>query len=303
MSFAKLASVAVVSALVGAMAGGAYVAGRAPPAAPAAAAAADGAAPAGPGAAALPVAGAGRASPHAPAADFQSQRERASRDPAFLQSLLQRYRAAGDPAVRGELLALLTAVGGEDVLRFALSLSASTRPEDERDALALLGAYSLERGEVRQALLDKLQRGGDPQRTAALVAMLVPATLPSEDAAPVIAQLEALAAHADPEVRAQAVLQLAQWDDGARTEDALHRAILDPSPQVRAKAIAGVQGAGLRSDRIKDALLAIAADPRSSAADRGAAAFALQSFRLNRAEYGIWRRAQAQADADSGEGG
>ena len=48
---------------------------------------------------------------------------------------------------------------------------------------------------------------------------------------------------------------------------------------------------------------AIAADPGSSAADRGAATFALQQFRLNRAEYGIWRRAQAQADADSGEGG
>ncbi|MGJ7902536.1 HEAT repeat domain-containing protein [Lysobacter sp. 1R34A] len=233
---------------------------------------------------------------------FESLRQRASRDPAFLQSLLQRYRNERDLAARGELLALLNAVSGEEVLRFALSLAASTRPEDERDGLELLRGYSMDRPEVRQTLLAKLERGGDPQRMGELVAMLTPATMPSEDAAPVVAELAALARHPDPNLRAQAVLQLAQWDDGEQVEDLLHRAILDSSAEVRAKAIAGVQGSGIRSDRLKEALLAIAADPASSAADRGAATFALQQFRLNRAEYGIWRRAQAQADEDGGEG-
>jgi hypothetical protein len=233
---------------------------------------------------------------------FESLRQRAGRDPAFLQSLLQRYRNERDLAARGELLALLNAVSGEEVLRFALSLAASTRPEDERDGLELLRGYSMDRPEVRQTLLAKLERGGDPQRMGELVAMLTPSTMPSEDAAPVVAELAALARHPDPNLRAQAVLQLAQWDDGEQVEDLLHRAILDSSAEVRAKAIAGVQGSGIRSDRLKEALLAIAADPASSAADRGAATFALQEFRLNRAEYGIWRRAQAQADEDGGEG-
>ncbi|MBW8810502.1 MAG: HEAT repeat domain-containing protein [Lysobacter sp.] len=254
------------------------------------------------------------AQPHSPYPDylslggdapvsFESLRQRASRDPAFLQSLLQRFRNETDPAARGELLSLLNAVSGEEVLRFALSLSASTRAQDERDGLALLSAYSMDRAEVRQTVLAKLEQGGDPQRRADLVAMLTPTTLPSEDAAPVVAQLAALARDPDPALRAQAVLQLAQWDDSEQTEDLLHRAILDPSAPVRASAIAGVQGSRLRSDRLKEALLDIATDPASSAADRGAATFALQDFRLNRAEYGIWRRAQAQADADSGEGG
>lgn len=233
---------------------------------------------------------------------FESLRQRASRDPAFLQSLLQRYRNERDLAARGELLSLLNAVSGEEVLRFALSLSASTRPEDERDGLELLRAYSMDRPEVRQTLLAKLERGGDPQRIGELVAMLTPATMPSEDAAPVVAELAALARHHDPNLRAQAVLQLAQWDDGEQVEDLLHRAILDNSAEVRAKAIAGVLGSGIRSERLKEALLAIAADPESSAADRGAATFALQEFRLNRAEYGIWRRAQTQSDEDGGEG-
>lgn len=308
MNFKHALSIAVVSAVAGAFAGGAYVAHRTP-----AVSATNSAKPA----AAETDANAHRASgaqPHSPYPDylslggdtpvsFESLRQRASRDPAFLQSLLQRFRNETDPAARGELLSLLNAVSGEEVLRFALSLSASTRAQDERDGLALLSAYSMDRAEVRQTVLAKLGQGGDPQRRADLVAMLTPTTLPSEDAAPVVAQLAALARDPDPALRAQAVLQLAQWDDGEQTEDLLHRAILDPSAPVRASAIAGVQGSHLRSDRIKEALLDIAVDPASSAADRGAATFALQDFRLNRAEYGLWRRAQAQADADSGEGG
>ncbi|MGO1070283.1 HEAT repeat domain-containing protein [Lysobacter sp. CA199] len=234
---------------------------------------------------------------------FESLRQRASRDPAFLRTLLQRYRDETDAVARGELLSLLNAVSGEEVLRFALSLTASTRAQDERDGLELLRAYSMDRAEVREAVLAKLQSGGDPQRTAELVGMLTPTTMPAEDAAPVLAELGQLTRHPDPAVRSEAVLQLAQWDDGAQAEELLHRALLDASPQVRGKAIAGVQSSHARSDRLKEALLDIADDPASSAADRGAAAFALQDFRLNRAEYAIWRRAQTRADADSGEGG
>lgn len=297
--------IAAVSAAAGAFAGGAYVAQRerAPVATPAAAAADAQAQARRRDPADAPSPYPDYLSLGGQRVSFESLRERAGRDPAFLQNLLQRYRNETDPAARGELLSLLNAVSGEDVLRFALSLSASTRAQDERDGLELLSAYSMDRAEVRQTVLAKLAQGGDPQRRAELVAMLTPATLPSEDAAPVVAELASLARDPDPALRAQAVLQLAQWDDGERTEDLLHRAILDPSAQVRAKAIAGVQGSRLRSERLKDALLDIAADPASSAADRGAASFALQDFRLNRAEYAIWRRAQAQADAESGEGG
>ncbi|WP_363799114.1 HEAT repeat domain-containing protein [Lysobacter firmicutimachus] len=304
MKPAAVLLIALASAALGAALGGAYVARREVGAAPAA--------PENPAAAApratAPAHDASASPPDyvsigSERVSFESLRRRAASDPAFLRGLMQRYRNQTDPVARGELLALLNAVSGDEVLRLALSLTASTRAEDERDGLALLAAYPMDRAEVRETVLAKLGQGGDPQRMGELVAMLTPATMPSEDAAPVIAELAALARHSDPSLRAQAVLQLAQWDDGEQTEDLLHRAILDPSPDVRAKAIAGVQGSRIRSDRLKEALLAIAADPGSSAADRGAATFALQQFRLNRAEYGIWRRAQAQADADSGEGG
>lgn len=297
---------ALIGALIGALAGGAYMARRdraeTAQAQPAVAAARTSGARADHDAAPSPYPqylSLGGAAP----VSFEALRKRAQRDPAFLQDLLGRYRGETDPAARGELLALLHAVAGEDVLRYALSLAASTRAEDERAGLDLLGAYSLERAEVRDALLAKLRGGGEPARTAELLRMLTPASVPEEDAAPLVGELAALARAADPEVRAAAVAQLAQWAEPAQAEDVLHRALLDPSAAVRSQAIVAVSGSHARSDRLKDALLAIAADPASSAGDRGAAALALQDFRLSRGEYAIWKRAQARADAESGEGG
>lgn len=304
--------IALACAAIGAVAGGAYV--RHHDRAESAAARAD--AQARPGAAATrdPAGDDGNGEAGSPyprylslgngaPASFEALRKRAAADPAFLQALLQRFRNDAQPDARGELLALLHAVGGEDVLRYALSLAASTRAQDERAGLDLLGGYSLERAEVRDALLAKLRAGGDPQREVELIRLLTPAAVASEDAAPVTAQLAALARDPDPQVRAEAVFQLAQWADPVQAEDVLHRALLDPAAAVRSKALAAVAGSHARSDRLKDALLAIAADPASDPGDRGAAALALQDFRLDRAEYAIWKRAQARADAESGEGG
>lgn len=306
MNLRQAVPIAVVSALLGALAGGAYVARRdradaAPPrtAAPAATLAAHASDPAAASSPYPEYLSLGGAAP----VSFESLRRRAQRDPAFLQDLLQRYGNETAADARGELLALLHAVGGEDVLRYALSRAASTRAEDERVGLDLLGGYSLERAEVRETLLAKLRAGGEPQREAELIRMLTPAAMPDEDAAPVVERLAALARDGDPEVRGEAVAQLAQWAEPAQAEEALHRALLDPAAAVRSKAIVAVSGSHARSERLKDALLAIAADPAGSAADRGAAAMALQDFRLNRAEYAIWKRAQARADAESGEGG
>lgn len=305
MNLKQALPVAVVSALIGALAGGAFVARRerpepapAPITAQAAAPARhnDQAEPASPYPQYLSLGGAAPVS-------FEALRKRAQRDPAFLQDLLRRYGQETAADARGELLALLHAVGGEEVLRYALSRAASTRAEDERIGLDLLGGYSLQRAEVREALLAKLRAGGEPQREAELIRRLTPAAMPEEDAAPVIERLAALAGDSDAEVRGDAVAQLAQWAEPAQAEDALHRALLDPAASVRSKAIVAVSGSAARSERLKDALLAIAADPASNAADRGAAAMALQDFRLNRAEYAIWQRAQARADAESGEGG
>ena len=100
-------------------------------------------------------------------------------------------------------------------------------------------------------------------------------------------------------VRAAAVLQSAQWDKSAGVDDILQRALLDPEPQVRGAAIAGVTSSANRSAQIKDALLEIASNPHSGREQRATAVFALQNFELDRAEYQIYRdAAEATSDED-----
>ena len=240
------------------------------------------------------------ANPTAPAdEDLGRQVARASADPVYLQRLLARYRGESEPDRKGAVLAILQGVANQDVQRFALELAASPDPSTRRDGLALLSAYSVEEAPVRELLLRQMQQEQDPALLETLVELLAPAPLPSEDVAPMLGQLERLRQHADPGVRAAAVLQSAQWDKSAGVEDLLQRALLDPEPQVREAAIAGVTSSATRSDRIKDALLDIASDPGSGREERAAAVFALQNFELDRAEYQLYRdAAEATSDED-----
>ena len=146
---------------------------------------------------------------------------------------------------------------------------------------------------MRALLLRQMGQEQDPVLLKTLVELLAPTPLASEDVAPMLGQLERLRHHADPGVRATAVLQSAQWDKSAGVEDILQRA-------VREAAIAGVTSSATRSDRIKDALLDIANNPQSGREERAAAVFALQNFELDRAEYQIYRDAAAATSDEDG---
>ncbi len=225
------------------------------------------------------------------AGDFGSQSTRALRDPAYLRQLLQRYAAETDADRKGALLAVINSAPGDESLRFALDLIHGADPAARRDGLALLAAFPLDRAEVRETLVQQLRDERDPAAQARLLDMLAPAQMAREDAAPILAQIERLRASPDPAVRAASVRQTAQWDRSPAAEEALHRALLDPDPQVRQAGIDGVFVAGTRSDRLKDALLAIASDPQAGAEQRQSALLSLQNFNLDRGEYALYRRA------------
>lgn len=251
-----------------------------------------------------PAAASGRADPSATATamlsgqghrdtDLESLRKRAQEDPAYLRELLRRFAAEQQADTRGALLAVLSGVPHAEVLRTGKALAGSADPRLRKAGLELLTAFPLSEPEVRQLLTGQLGSETDPAMLKQLLGMLTPSTMPTEDAAPVVERLSALSQHPDPGVRSQSVLQLAQWDRGGDSEAMLHRAILDAAPEVRRAAMAGMVSAHVRSDRLKDALLEIASNPQSSAADRGAAVFALQEFPLSRAEYGLYQQAAA----------
>lgn len=229
----------------------------------------------------------------APEDELERATQRARSDPAYLRTLMQQYAAQADLDRKSALLAILGSTGGDEVLRFALQQAASTDPAARSDGLRLLASFSMDRTEVRDALVGQLRDERDPRMTVQLVEMLAPTQVASEDAAPVVQALARLHRHDDADVRAASVLQSAQWDREGDVEDVLQRALLDPAPQVRAAAIAGVTSSRARSPRLKDALLEIASNPDSSSQDRQAAVVALQDFALGRAEYTIYREAAA----------
>ena len=232
--------------------------------------------------------------------DFGSQSTRALRDPGYLRQLLQQYAAETDTDRKGALLAVINSAPGDESLRFALGLARSTDPTARRDGLALLEAFPLDRTEVRDTLAQQLRDERDPAMQSRLLDMLAPAPMAREDALPLLQQIERLRQSPDPAVRAASVRQTAQWDRSPAAEEALHRALLDADPQVRQAGLDGVFASGTRSDRLKDALLAIASDAQAGTEQRQAAVMGLQNFELDRGEYALYRRS-ADEVADTHE--
>ncbi|UJB20060.1 MULTISPECIES: HEAT repeat domain-containing protein [Lysobacter] len=228
--------------------------------------------------------------------------QRARRDPAYLRELLRSYSFETELDKRGALLAVLQGVANQDVLQLGRQLADSGDPEQRRNGLELLKSFSLDVPEVRDLLSRQIQDERDPAMLKQLVDMLTPAVIASEDAAPLLDRLGTLRRHADPAVRASSVLQSVQWNKNGNNEDILHQAILDSDLAVRQAAIAGINASGTRSDRLKDALLALASDSQTDAETRNAAVFALQNFAMNRGEYALYRKAAEQVvDGDGHE--
>ncbi|UOF14079.1 HEAT repeat domain-containing protein [Lysobacter capsici] len=237
-----------------------------------------------------------------PPNDSERMIQRARRDPAYLRELLRDYSFETELDKRGALLAVLQAVANDEVLRMARQLADSGDPESRRNGLDLLKAFSLDQPQVRELLSRQLQAERDPAMLKQLVDMLAPTVVASEDAAPLLERLSELRQHPDPAVRASAVVQSVQWNKHAGNEEILQRAMLDPDLSVRQAAIAGINASSTRSDRLKDSLLALAADPQTDAETRNSAVFALQNFAMNRGEYALYRKAAAQAvDGDGHE--
>ena len=236
------------------------------------------------------------------AAAGHAQHRRPRTSDADLRELMRRYAAETELDKRGALLAILQANPNEEVKAFALALAASRDAAARQEGLALLKAFPLDDAKVRGFLVGQIDQEQDPAMLTKLVDMLSPTMVATEDAAPLVAQLARLREHPDPEVRAASILQSSQWDRGGDLENTLHDAMLDPDPRVRQAAIGGISAERVRSDRLKDMLLAIASDPKTGAEERNRAIFALEGFALNRAEYEVYRQAGRLGEGEEGHG-
>lgn len=222
---------------------------------------------------------------------------RARTDPAYLASLLARLSVETELDSRGAVLAILAGAPNAQVLAYARTQLDSSDANARRNGLDLLKMFPMSDEAARTLVTDRLERETDPAALKSLVEALTPGLVADEDAAPVITRLTALAQHADADVRAQAVLQLSQWDNAENAENLLHRAFADPSLAVRRAALAAAIGSSAQSERLKQALFVVATDPAYDDADRSSALFALQRYRLSRAEHALYAQHQAALDA------
>lgn len=276
VSKTTLAATALVAAVGGAVLGAAWTRGTAPVTVAAAPAVAAEAAP-GP----LPMQSAASSPWSAPG------------EPASREALMQRYATELDEDTRGALLAELQRSPDDALRDFALDLVAAGDADTRLRGYELLAAFTLEDGAVRGAVLSGLAGERAPRVLARVATLTVPTVLPASEAAPVANALAELAGHRDPAVRAQGVVQAAQWAAPGEAGPLLARALLDESAEVRKAAVAGTIATRASSPQIKDALLWIAGDDEADPEQRTAAVFALQWYRLDDAEYAIYREAES----------
>jgi hypothetical protein len=232
----------------------------------------------------------------------------AESDPRVRQDLMHRYEVS-DERGRKAAVFVLSQLRKPDVIDFATQLATATNTSQRRDGFELLGEFAMFRGlpggrsdEIHALVSHTLQTEQDP----ALLSQAIRALGQPEDAPPAetqatLQQLGTLAQNSDPDVRAQSLHAIVQWDKtGQVAEGAVYQALSDAQPDVRATALSAINNNPLRSDRIKSALLAMIANVNESADVKDDALNVLQRFPLTQAEYASYHQAREQF-ANSGE--
>jgi len=235
-----------------------------------------------------------------------SLRKLAQDNPDVMKRLLSRYAKESDIFAKELILSLLSTIEKPEVLDFSKRLATSADAAQRKDGLALLGSLSTDSQEVhaiiRQSLANEHNPGLIVQALAALKppavgeqsAAKTPSAAEVAESAAVVAQLQGLTKNADPLVRSQSLLQLAQWDKAGNSLDHWSQALTDQAAQVRQAAVFAIAQSGTQSDGAKTALLNVVNNVNESRDVRGSALQALERFALSRDEAANFSQFRSQ---------
>lgn len=231
-------------------------------------------------------------------------RQMAKQDPAVMQQLMQSYEKQSNIQVRQLIVSLLSGVEKPEVLAFSKQLALSKDPEQRKDGFTMLQNLSGDVPDVRPIILQALSDGKTPDAIMlALVALKPPGSAGNNvprtnaqaaDTAAIVAQLQHLTRNADPDIRLQSILQLAQWDKAGSSHAQWSQALADQSPQVRQAAVIAIAQSGTQSDAVKAALLHMANNPNESKDVRGNALQVLEGFTLSKDEAANFSQLRSQ---------
>ncbi len=227
-------------------------------------------------------------------------------DPDALDRLVRRYGKETNAAAKALALSLLATVEGPEVLALSKQLASSADAQERKDGLELLRNRSTDSQEVRDILRETLTSERDPALLVQALAALQPPELNEQnagkplsaataaEAAATVTQLQGLAANADPTVRSQSLLQLAQWDKTGGSVAQWTQALTDPTPQVRLAGVFAIAQSGTQADSAKQALIQVVNNVNESKDVRGSAVQVLEGFTLSKAEAASYSQFRSQ---------
>ncbi|MBI1889309.1 MAG: HEAT repeat domain-containing protein [Burkholderiales bacterium] len=221
-------------------------------------------------------------------------RKLANEDPAVMKQLIQSYDKESNSQTRQLMVSLLSGLEKPEVLAFSKRLALSSDMAQRKDGFTMLQNLSGDVPEVHPIILRALTTDKTPEGIMLALAALKPpadaegnapqTNVLSKDGGAIVAQLQNLTRHADPNIRLQSILQLAQWDKTGSSQEQWSQALADQSPQVRQAAVTAVAQSGTKSDIVKAALLGMANNQNESKDVRGNALQVLESFTLSKDE-------------------
>ncbi|WP_091794290.1 hypothetical protein [Lysobacter sp. yr284] len=184
-------------------------------------------------------------------------------------------------------------------LRALATCASRTEPKAAERCLQQLDAIGVQDPAVRRTFLQLISTQQDPTAKARIFENITPAPLPPEDLMPFLKELESVRGSSDPEVRADGLIRTAAWDRSDAIAGVLREGLYDPNAEVVRAAATAVLVSNVRTQDIKEALLALASDATPDSQLHRSALEALGDFSLNREEYLIYRAARDRVDAKS----
>ena len=226
--------------------------------------------------------------------DEQKMRLHAESDPSYLRNLIQRYESERNPEMKEAIKSVLATVQKPEALAFFTRLANSGDPAKRKEGYAMLQQMAPDSPELRNVLKQALAGEQSPEILAQAIAALRPTVVDPAESSAIVSQLTGLTQHADPAVRSQSVLQLAQWDKSGANQERLTQALADPAPEVRQSAIFAIAQSGTRSTQAKSALLDMINSPAETKEVKSSALQVLERFSLSSEEYARYAQMRAQ---------
>lgn len=212
-------------------------------------------------------------------------RSRVVNDAAFRKFLIDSVSLEKDLDRRGMLLAVLAASKHEDVRNQALTWINAGSPELRRQGFVLLQGYNPNSQEVQQAVLQTMQQETNTDVLKEAMRSLPVDVAATGDAEAIALRLKGLTAHTDSGVRGESLMQLVRWEtDTTAVQVALLSGMRDTSGEVRQAALAALDVSGLRTETVKQGLLAMVQNAEESVSTRSDALLRLNAYRLTEGE-------------------